>query len=587
MTDTPLERRWAGWLLTLAVALAFADSSIVVLAVPQLLGRFSQSVSALSWIISAYNVAVATTALALPVVLRRRPARRWLLGAEALFVLASAVCAAAPNLPVLVVARVGQGVGAAALLAASLPYLAQLLGGTGRGLAVWAGAAAVGAAVGPALGGLLTQAFSWRAIFVAQLPVGLLALWVLGRRPPDAPATAKRVGAGWAAAAALALLSGALVGSLFLVVVLFIDVWGLSPLAAAGVAATLPVTTAATVALGRRWSVRAAVGGGSLLVAGSLAGLAAIAGRSVPDAVGALAVGGVGLGLALPPLSVLAGGAGRTDVAAGSWSVAVRHAGLVVALVVVAPLFAATLTGAKRTAVADGAEILFGSRAPVTARLALGLDLADTVEHAPAGRLPDLRPVFDRHGARTVPAVAGAYRTVEARTVGTLTGSFRSTFLVCAGLAAAAALAAAWLPAAGSRRRSRAELAGAVVVAAGLLAGVVGTQPTLTPVPHPAACAPIPTGGQVSPVERLLLAGLQAVSCRAGVDPAHLLLVLTGVDQSAGGHDRAQLLGALRTELLADVAAARRHGRLTPLTAGTLSFLLRFASPSSLLRELS
>ena len=71
----------------------------------------------------------------------------------------------------LLAARAAQGVGAALLLAGSLPVLVALVPGRGRGRRWWALAAAVGAAIGPALGGVLTELFSWRAIFLVQAPI--------------------------------------------------------------------------------------------------------------------------------------------------------------------------------------------------------------------------------------------------------------------------------------------------------------------------------------------------------------------------------------------------------------------------------
>src|SRR5919204_4414769 len=94
-------------LLAAAVALAFADSSIVVLALPELLQRFHTSVSDVAWVVTAYNLAVAVVAAA---VARRGldPARTARIGL-ALFTAASIACAAAPSLWPLVVFRAAQG----------------------------------------------------------------------------------------------------------------------------------------------------------------------------------------------------------------------------------------------------------------------------------------------------------------------------------------------------------------------------------------------------------------------------------------------------------------------------------------------
>ncbi len=174
-----------------AVALAFADSSIVVLALPDLLRYFNTSIEGVSLVITSYNVAVV---LATPLVLlfvRTRDSRTGLHAGLALFAAGSAGCALAGSLELLVALRVVQALGGALLLASALPML---------GARRWSLAAAVGAALGPAAGGLLTQAFDWRAIFAFQAPVALAALaGALARagpggscRTPAVPATCAR-----------------------------------------------------------------------------------------------------------------------------------------------------------------------------------------------------------------------------------------------------------------------------------------------------------------------------------------------------------------------------------------------------------
>src|SRR5580765_1971971 len=169
-------------LLLAAVALAFADSSIVVLALPDILDEFGASVSSVVWVITAYNLAVAVFAIVAVAARRLRsdPARTARLGL-ALFTPASIACAAAPGLWPLVAFRAAQGAGGALLLVAALP----LLGEPERAVPRWALAAAAGAVVGPAIGGALTQLFDWRAIFIAQAPVAAAAL--LAVRPVAEP----------------------------------------------------------------------------------------------------------------------------------------------------------------------------------------------------------------------------------------------------------------------------------------------------------------------------------------------------------------------------------------------------------------
>lgn len=104
------------------------------------------------------------------------------------FVVASAVCAAAPSLTVLIAGRVLQGIGAAMITPTSLALIREaFLDAVQRGRAItyWALGGSVAAAAGPVLGGVLTQ-FGWRWIFLVNLPVGIVALVVLPRVAPSA-----------------------------------------------------------------------------------------------------------------------------------------------------------------------------------------------------------------------------------------------------------------------------------------------------------------------------------------------------------------------------------------------------------------
>src|SRR6478735_3140931 len=108
-------------LLGAAVALAFADSSIVVLALPALLSRFHTSIQNVAWIVTSYNVVVALAALPLVRVARRMDPARLTCWGLVIFAVASLGCAYAPSLWTLVAFRSVQGLGGAALLAGSLP----------------------------------------------------------------------------------------------------------------------------------------------------------------------------------------------------------------------------------------------------------------------------------------------------------------------------------------------------------------------------------------------------------------------------------------------------------------------------------
>jgi len=157
------------------VALASADASIVVLALPELVLQLHTSIAHVTWVIMAYNLALIVTAAAVIPFARRVASPRALLAGLALFGLASIGCGIADTMSDLLTVRCLQGVGGGLLLCASLPVLAGAARAGASPFTGWSAAAAIGVAVGPAAGGILTQIFDWRAIFLAQAPVAALA----------------------------------------------------------------------------------------------------------------------------------------------------------------------------------------------------------------------------------------------------------------------------------------------------------------------------------------------------------------------------------------------------------------------------
>jgi MFS family permease len=166
-------------LLALAVGLVLADSSVVTLALPAILREFDSTVNAVAWVLIAFNLALGLLALA-GVRAARGRARRAFVVSLVLFALVSLACAAAPSLGVLVAARTAQGVFGAVVVAAALELL-LVVHDRRRALLLWAAAGVLGGAVGPALGGFLTEAFSWQAMFALQAPVALVTMLALRR----------------------------------------------------------------------------------------------------------------------------------------------------------------------------------------------------------------------------------------------------------------------------------------------------------------------------------------------------------------------------------------------------------------------
>jgi EmrB/QacA subfamily drug resistance transporter len=167
--------------------LPFLDATIVNIAFPAIRRSFPGTpLSELSWVLNAYNVVFA--ALLLPAGrLADLVGRRRLFNAGLLvFTVASALCAAAPSPAALVAARVVQAVGAAAIIPSSLALLLPAFPLERRATAVGllGGAAAVAAASGPALGGILIDLSDWPLVFLVNLPIAALTL-VLGRKVLD------------------------------------------------------------------------------------------------------------------------------------------------------------------------------------------------------------------------------------------------------------------------------------------------------------------------------------------------------------------------------------------------------------------
>jgi MFS family permease len=439
------------------VALAFADASIVVLALPQVVVRLHTSVSHVVWVIIAYNAALIAGALAVRVL--NPVGRVWplLLGGLGLFGAASIGAGVAPSLTWLVIFRVAQGLGGGALLCASLPALADACRPGDSPKALWSSAAAVGAALGPTAGGVLTQVFDWRAIFIAQAPVAAasaLALWRAGASSnvlsvePDPIAGAHTATPGALgrvfANVALALLSAGLIGALFVVTILLINVWGYTPLAAAAVLTILPVVTLLLdrASAGRSFTLRAASGAVALAV--GLLLLGAVSHRALGVALISLALCGAGLGLAVPALTDVAmargGRVGDHPLSAVSLTVAARDAGLVVGLLILTPIFVNQISKAPARAEGPIVQEIVRNPVPVQVKLILGERLLQAEKTAPQTELPDLGPAF-RAAARvagpsSLPPLHRLHRTVQTLVINAATRAFRWPLLVCAIFAA-------------------------------------------------------------------------------------------------------------------------------------------------------
>ena len=163
------------------------DGSVLNVAIPAIRADLHASLASAQWVLNAYTLTLAGLLLTAGALGDRIGLRRMLLLGTALFTAASAACAAAPSVPVLISARVVQGLGAAALLPATLaliPYLFRDAASRGRATVVWVGIGAGAVALGPLVGGLLIDAFGWRSVFLINVPIGIVSV-LLGRISVD------------------------------------------------------------------------------------------------------------------------------------------------------------------------------------------------------------------------------------------------------------------------------------------------------------------------------------------------------------------------------------------------------------------
>ncbi|WP_326615993.1 DHA2 family efflux MFS transporter permease subunit [Streptomyces decoyicus] len=181
--------------LCLGTFMLLIDVTIVLAALPSLSGSLGSSLSQLQWVADGYALAVAAALLGAGMLADRHGRRRVYAVGLVVFASASVACALSPDMGWLIAARLVQGVGAAAMFTTTLSLISTLYSGRRLGLAygVWAAVASSASALGPILGGLLTQALNWRWIFYVNVPVTALALVMtfrcIPRRTPDRDAT--------------------------------------------------------------------------------------------------------------------------------------------------------------------------------------------------------------------------------------------------------------------------------------------------------------------------------------------------------------------------------------------------------------
>ena len=170
------------WLVLVAVStgliLGILDASVVNIAIPTLMSGLSASVSEISWVLNAYNVAQAVLFLTFGRLAERFGQRVVFIGSLVVFTVFSLACGLSPNVEWLIVFRIGQAVGAAGIVPVSLIILLSAFPQREHGLAtgLWGSLGTVAAIIGPPIGGVLIQYATWNWIFFMNVPIGIVAI---------------------------------------------------------------------------------------------------------------------------------------------------------------------------------------------------------------------------------------------------------------------------------------------------------------------------------------------------------------------------------------------------------------------------
>ncbi|SAK89380.1 major facilitator transporter [Caballeronia fortuita] len=199
----------------LGSSMAFIDGSVVNVALPSIQSELGAGIAAMQWVVNAYLLFLGALVLVGGAMGDKLGRRKVFVAGVAIFTVASAACGFAPDSRWLIAARAWQGVGAALLVPGSLAIIGAVFEGEARGRAIgtWAGVGAITSSLGPAAGGWLVDAFSWRAIFFLNVPLAIATIALAMASVPDshgadAPESLDWPGAACTAAGLAALTYG-------------------------------------------------------------------------------------------------------------------------------------------------------------------------------------------------------------------------------------------------------------------------------------------------------------------------------------------------------------------------------------------
>jgi EmrB/QacA subfamily drug resistance transporter len=214
MARTPATNRRLGWVVAVtstAYFMVVLDSVVVITALPRMQRDLHVGLSSLQWTLNAYGIAFAAGIITAAALGDRFGRRKVFTIGLVLFTVASVACAVAPDLSELIAARTVQGLGGAVVLPLSLTILTAAFPIERRGMIVgiYGGLAGLAVAMGPIVGGALTQSIDWHWIFWINVPIGAIAVLLGVRLLPEsygAPERLDLVGAGIVTAGVVALV---------------------------------------------------------------------------------------------------------------------------------------------------------------------------------------------------------------------------------------------------------------------------------------------------------------------------------------------------------------------------------------------
>jgi predicted MFS family arabinose efflux permease len=516
------------YVLAIAAGLGLADASIVTLALPDVLRDLNTTVEGVAAVIGVYTVVLAIALVPFERAASVSSVRVVGAGGFALFAVASAACASADDLTGLLIARSVQAMGAAAGLATVF----DLLGGAGRGRRLWLGAAVFATALGPAIGGALTEAFDWRAIFVFQVPIaaaGAIAVLFGPSHAPAAPEPERPERFALRPALALALVSASLAAVLFLLVLLLVAGWNVSPLSAAITVTVIPIAAVGGARIPGDARTRGAAG--CVLVGGGVLALAWLPNASLWWTVIPQILAGVGMGLSL---TALGGGLlpERTPRDAARL-LAVRHAGIAGILAIAAPIAAHQLDVSTERAKERGVALVLDAPLPPQSKLKLAPALLKGVDtdEPRAGLKRAVAEQRKNFSGRDLATYNELGKRADDTLVTAVGEAFRSSFL----LAGAAGIIASLLLIAGAHL---AAMLAAGALAIGTPVAYAGLHKAIAPKPPPilnpcTAKRTLPqTGGVTGFLQEQVLKLLDSTACKLGSSREQLVLALADKDEA-------------------------------------------------------